>query len=113
MALSSKFKAVSASSTGRVRQQNPPPPSNNAFGVSDEGGPGRSILMYPMDVGNNPRFANYMLFTTYSMKPAKIRPRAVNSILVAPAINSHRVYVVKKRPVGRQKKGSKTLPYRS
>lgn len=73
MELSSKFEPVSASSSGRIRQQNPPPPSNNAHGVTDMDTE-RSILSYPMDVGNNPRFANYMLFTTYSMTPAKIKP---------------------------------------
>jgi len=76
MELSSKFKAVSASSSGRIRQQNPPPPSNNAHGVSDEGDSNRSILSYPNDVGNNPRFSNYMLFTTYSMTPAKFKPNS-------------------------------------
>lgn len=73
MALRSKFQPVSAFSSGRIRQQNPPPPSNNAHGVTDDD-PERSILSYPMDVGNNPRFSNYMLFTTYSMTPAKIKP---------------------------------------
>lgn len=75
MALSSKFQPISASSSGRIRQQNPPPPSNNAHGVGDFGD-GRSVLSYPMDVGNNPRFANYMLFTTYSMTPAKFKPNS-------------------------------------
>lgn len=75
MTIIPKFKPIDDGfSSGRFKQQNPTPPSNNAHGVSDEGGPGRSILSYPMDVGNNPRFANYMLFTTYSMTPAKVKP---------------------------------------
>lgn len=73
MALRSKYKPVSASSSGRIRQQNPPPPSNNAHGVGPDDDI-ESILSYPKDVGDNPRFANYMLFTTYSMVPAKFKP---------------------------------------
>ena len=77
MALSSKFKPIDEGfSSGRIRQQNPPPPSNNAHAVSDEGDDGKSILSYPMDVGDNPRFANYMLFTTFSMVPAKFKPNS-------------------------------------
>jgi len=73
MALRSKFQPVSASSSGRIRQQNPPPPSNNAHGVGPDDDI-ESILSYPKDVGDNPRFSNYMLFTTYSMVPAKFKP---------------------------------------
>ena len=75
MELSSKFKAVSASSSGRIRQQNPPPPSNNAHAANVNDDDNDSlVLTYPRDVGDNPRFANYMLFTTYSMVPAKFKP---------------------------------------
>ena len=75
MELSSKFQPVSASSSGRIRQQNPPPPSNNAHAVNVNDDDNDSlVLTYPRDVGNNPRFSNYMLFTTYSMIPAKIKP---------------------------------------
>ena len=74
MALSSKFQPVSASSSGRIRQQNPPPPSNDAHGSDGDDDNDRLILSYPRDVGNNPRFANYMLFTTYTMIPAKVKP---------------------------------------
>ena len=72
MALSSKFQPVGAFDAGRIKQQNPPPPSNNAHGVTGMD-TDRSILSYPMDVGNNPRFANYMLFTSFSMVPAKFK----------------------------------------
>ena len=76
MELNSKFKPIDDGfSSGRIRQQNPPPASNNAHHQSfDDGGGGKSILSYPNDVGNNPRFANYMLFTTFSMVPAKVKP---------------------------------------
>jgi hypothetical protein len=74
MTFSSKFKPIDDGfSSGRFKQQNPPPPSNNAHGVTGMD-TDRSILSYPMDVGDNPRFANYMLFTTYSMTPAKVKP---------------------------------------
>ena len=72
MELSSKFQPVSASSNRRFEQQNPPPASNNAQQVLRKGG--STILAYPKDIGDNPRFANYMLFTTYSMTPAKVKP---------------------------------------
>ena len=73
MELSSKFKPIDDGfSSGRIRQQNPPPASNNAHGVTGMD-TDRSILSYPMDVGNNPRFANYMLFTSFSMVPAKFK----------------------------------------
>lgn len=74
MILSSKFKPIDDGfSSGRIRQQNPPPASNNAQQVLKERG-AESILSYPKDIGDNPRFANYMLFTTYSMTPAKVKP---------------------------------------
>lgn len=77
MELSSKFQPVSASSSGRIRQQNPPPPTNNAHAVNAGDDDNDSlVLTYPRDVGDNPRFANYMLFTTYSMTPAKFKPTA-------------------------------------
>ena len=77
MALRSKYKPVSASSSGRIRQQNPPPPSNNAHAANVNDDDNDSlVLTYPMDVGDNPRFANYMLFTTFSMVPAKFKPTA-------------------------------------
>ena len=75
MALSSKFKPIDEGfSSGRIRQQNPPPPSNNAHDIHDDDDSDSLILSYPRDVGDNPRFANYMLFTTYSMTPAKVKP---------------------------------------
>ena len=75
MELSSKFKPIDEGfSSGRIRQQNPPPPSNNAHDIHDDDDSDSLILSYPRDVGDNPRFANYMLFTTYSMIPAKVKP---------------------------------------
>ena len=75
MVLSSKFKPIDEGfSSGRIRQQNPPPPSNNAHDIHDDDDSDSLILSYPRDVGDNPRFANYMLFTTYSMIPAKVKP---------------------------------------
>ena len=76
MEFSSKFKPIDDGfSSGRIRQQNPPPPTNNAHATSDDDDDSDSlILSYPRDVGDNPRFANYMLFTSFSMVPAKVKP---------------------------------------
>ena len=80
MTIIPKFKPIDDGfSSGRFKQQNPPPPTNaaHAQGGEDDGeGAGHSILKFPNDVGNNPRFANYMLFTTYSMTPAKFKPNS-------------------------------------
>ena len=75
MEFSSKFKPIDDGfSSGRIRQQNPPPPTKDAHGRDDDDDSDSLILSYPRDVGDNPRFANYMLFTSFSMVPAKVKP---------------------------------------
>ena len=75
MELNSKFKPIDDGfSSGRIRQQNPPPATNNAHGRDNDDDSDKLILSYPRDVGDNPRFANYMLFTSFSMVPAKVKP---------------------------------------
>ena len=77
MEFSSKFKPIDDGfSSGRIRQQNPPPATNNAHGRDNDDDSDKLILSYPRDVGDNPRFANYMLFTSHSMVPAKFKPTA-------------------------------------